>query len=296
MPPIARFAPALFVLLWATGFIGARLAMPHAEPFTFLSARFTLTIAFLLPVVWLVGARPLRKREKVHAALVGVLVHSGYLGGVFWAISHGMPAGLSALIIGLQPLVTTLIASIGVGEPVSGRQWLGLALGMIGVAVVLSPKIGGISTDVTLATVLACLFAVISISAGTVWQKRFVSNLDLVGGTLWQYIGGAVPIFAIALLFETGRMPLNGEVVFALLWLVLVLSIGAIFLLMFLIREGAVGRIASLFYLVPAVTALMAWALFGETLTPVQIAGMLLTAFGVALSGPQLLTRRRASR
>lgn len=296
MPSLARIAPALFVLLWATGFIGARYAMPHAEPFSFLTVRFALTILCLIPLTHFLATRPLGRREKAHAAFAGVLIHSTYLGGVFWAISHGMPAGLSALIMGLQPLITVLLAATALGETVGGRRWTALALGLAGVAMVLGPRLGAIAGGVTPATVVACAIAVIGISAGTVWQKRFVSNLDLVGGTLWQYLGGAVPIAICALLFETGRFTLNGEVVFALAWLVLVLSLGAIFLLMFLIREGAVGRVATLFYLVPAVTALLAWLLFGETLTLFQMAGMAVAAAGVALSGTQLPMRRRASR
>jgi drug/metabolite transporter (DMT)-like permease len=225
-----------------------------------------------------------------------VLVHSIYLAGVFWAIKHGLPAGLAGLIIGLQPLVTALVAAAMLGETISKRQWTGLILGLGGLAMVLAPKLNGISTGVTTATLAACVLAVLSISLGTVWQKRHVSGLDLVNGTLWQYIGGAVPIVLAAILFENGSFTLNGEVVFALAWLVLVLSIGAIFILMYLIREGAVGKVASLFYLVPAVTALMAWALFGETLTPFQIAGMAVAAAGVAMAGAQPLTRRLASR
>jgi drug/metabolite transporter (DMT)-like permease len=296
MPSLARLAPSLFVVLWATGFIGARYAMPWSEPFTFLTARFLFVILLLLPIAHIFGERPLTGREKAHAAFVGVLVHSIYLAGVFWAIKHGLPAGLAGLIIGLQPLVTALVAAALLGETISARQWTGLILGLGGLVMVLAPKLNGISTGVTTATLAACVLAVLSISLGTVWQKRHVSGLDLVNGTLWQYIGGAVPIVLAAILFENGSFTLNGEVIFALAWLVLVLSIGAIFILMYLIREGAVGKVASLFYLVPAVTALMAWALFGETLTPFQIAGMAVAAAGVAMAGAQPLTRRLASR
>jgi drug/metabolite transporter (DMT)-like permease len=296
MLSIARLAPILFVLMWATGFIGARYAMPHAEPFTFLSARFALSIMLLIPLTWLLATRPLSGRERAHAAFAGVLIHSTYLGGVFWAISHGMPAGLSALIMGLQPLVTMIFAAGLLGEAIRPRQWLGLILGLGGVALVLGPKLGVVAAGVTTPTIVACIIAVVGIAAGTVWQKRFVSNLDLVGGTLWQYLGGAVPIVLAALLFEHGRLTINADTIFALAWLVLVLSLGAIFLLMYLIREGAVGRVASLFYLVPTVTALLAWYLFGETLNGIQMAGMAVTALGVALSRPQPPMRRLASR
>jgi drug/metabolite transporter (DMT)-like permease len=280
----ARLAPALFVLLWATGFIGAGYAMPHAEPFTFLLARFLFTLPLLAGLILILGARSLRPGDALHAAIAGAMIHGVYLGGVFWAIDNGMPAGLSALIIGLQPLLTSLMAGAALGERIMPRHWAGLAIGLAGLVIVLSPRLGGIDDGVNAITVGACLLAVLGISAGTVWQKRFVSSSDLVTGTAWQYLGATVLVGALAFALETGDYELTGELVFAMAWLVLVLSIGAILLLMFLIREGEVARVSSLFYLVPAVTALLAWILFGETLTPMQIAGMVVTTVGVAMA------------
>lgn len=285
----AKAIPALFVGLWATGFIGARYAMPWAEPFTFLWVRFVLSGALLLLLVPLMKARWLSPHDAFHASIVGALMHGIYLGGVFWAVRNGLPAGFAGLIVGLQPMLTAVMAGAFVGETVTRRHWLGLVVGLVGVAIVLSPKFGQITGGVTAVTVGAAFLAVVAMSAGTVWQKRFVARSDLVTGTFFQYLGGWVLAFAASMLFETRQFTLNGELVFAMAWLVLVLSIGAIFLLMILIREGEVSRVASLFYLVPAVTAVLAWLLFDETLNLIQILGMAITTFGVALA-----TRRTA--
>lgn len=284
MSSAVRFIPALFVLLWATGFIGARYAMPWSEPFSFLAARFVLAFVVLALLVAALRSKRLDRGQAAHAAFAGALIHGVYLGGVFWAIRNGMPAGLSALIIGLQPLITAVMAGWALGEKVLPRHWAGLAVGFVGIVIVLAPKIGDAMGGVTWATFAACLAGAFAISAGTVWQKRFLAGADLVTGTLWQYLGAAAVMAAGSLTFETRAFTLTGELVFAMVWLVLVLSIGAIFLLMWMIREGEMSKVSSLFYLVPAVTAVIAWVLFGETLTPVQIAGMAVTTVGVAMA------------
>ncbi len=281
---IAQFAPAVFVVLWATGFIGTRYAMPWAEPFSFLTVRFGLSALIFAAIMLALGAPRLGARQALHAAIAGMLIHGTYLAGVFWAIRNGMPAGLSALIVGLQPLTATLLAGALLGERVTPRHWAGLAIGFAGIAMVLGPKVGVAGAGVTAPTLVASAIAVVAISAGTVWQKRFVAGADLVTGTFWQYVGAAALVAVLALLFEDWEFTLTAQLVLAMAWLVLVLSLGAVFLLMYLIREGAVSRISSLFYLVPAVTAVMAWVLFGETLTPLQIAGLAVTTFGVALA------------
>lgn len=297
MPALLRFVPLLFVLLWSTGFIGARYAMPWAEPFAFLAVRFLLTILCLGLVMAAIRWRPMPRRQAVHAIIAGMLIHGVYLGGVFWAISHGMPAGLSALIVGLQPLATAILAAAFLGERLTARLWAGMALGLAGVATVLAPKLGTIG-GVTAAPLIACIVSMFAISAGTVWQKRFVASGDLVTGTIWQYVGGAALMLAATFAFETRTYEITGELVFAMAWLVLVLSLGAIFLLMYLIREGEVARVASLFFLVPSVTAFIAWVLFGEELSAVQIFGMALTMAGVAVATArnQPGTRARASK
>jgi len=286
--------PTLFVLLWATGFIGARYAMPWAEPFTFLTVRNMLTLALLAALALVMGAKRLAPRDALMAAVGGMLMHGVYLGGIFWAIDNGMPAGLSALVIGLQPLITAVMAGTFLGEEVLKRHWVGLAVGFAGVVLVVAPTFIGHMTGVTAATFGACVLAVFAMSAGTIWQKRFVSGADMLTGTMWQYLGGALLMALLSFGLETQSMSWNGELVFALLWLVLVLSIGAIFLLMYLIREGAMARVGSLFYLVPAATAFLAWLLFGERLSAMQVAGMAVVTVGVALA-TQPTARVRAS-
>lgn len=280
----ARLIPALFVVLWATGFIGARYAMPWAEPFTFLAARFAIAFALLAALLFVLRDRHASRRGIVNAMAAGALMHGVYLGGVFWAIRNGMPAGISALIVGLQPLITAVLAGKLLGEKILPRHWLGLAIGFAGVVVVLSPKFGALGSGITAATLAAAVTAVVAMSAGTILQKKWGAGADMVTGTMYQYLGAAIVMAAGSLLLETREMTINGELIFAMVWLVLVLSIGAIFLLMYLIREGEMSKVASLFYLVPAVTAVIAWALFGETLTFVQILGMALTTFGVGLA------------
>ncbi len=283
MSVFIRFVPILFVLLWSTGFIGARYAMPWAEPFAFLAVRFGLSILLLGLVLVAVAWRPMAPGQATHAMIAGMLMHGVYLGGVFWAISNGMPAGLSALIVGLQPLATAVLAASFLGERLTAKHWTGMALGLAGVVMVLMPKLGSLG-GVTAATLSACLVSMLGMSAGTIWQKRFVSSGDLIVGTIWQYVGGAILALIATLALEQQAYELTGELVFAMAWLVLVLSLGAIFLLMYLIREGEVAKVSTLFYLVPSVTALLAWLLFDETLNAFQIAGMALTTIGVAVA------------
>jgi drug/metabolite transporter (DMT)-like permease len=279
----ARIFPALFVLLWATGFIGARYAMPFIEPFFFLTVRFLIAAALLFVLLLPAGIDWPAPRKALHAGIAGCLIHGVYLSSVFWAIRHGMPAGMSALVVGLQPLITALIARSALGEQLRPRHWIGLIAGFVGVGIVLGPKLG-LGGGVNAATVSASFLAVVGISAGTVWQKRFVGAVDLKAATMIQYVAAAIFVGALSLLFEHHTVILSGELVFAMTWLVLVLSIGAVLLLMRLIRDGAVSKVSSLFYLVPAVTALLAWALFGESLTPLQLGGMAVAALGVALA------------
>lgn len=282
-----QYFPVLFVFLWATGFIGAGLAMPYAEPFAFMTVRFFIAAAVLALWAWLSGACWPDRRGLVHAAIVGCLIHGGYLSGVFWAVRHGLPAGMTALVSGLQPLITTLIAALFLREQVVLRQWLGLLIGFCGVALVVVPKFSFSSGGINPATLSAALTAVLGISIGTVWQKRFAVALDLKAGTSVQYIAAGALTALLSLGFETQTVNWSPELVFAMVWLVLVLSIGAILLLLILIRQGEVSKVASLFYLVPGTAALMAYLLFGETLTLVQIAGMVLTTCGVALATMQ---------
>jgi drug/metabolite transporter (DMT)-like permease len=290
-----RLAPAIFVLLWATGFIGARYAMPWAEPFAFLAVRFGLSAILLAGLLVVSGAGLPPCHEAGGALVAGALMHGGYLGGVFWAVHRGFPAGFAALVVGLQPLITALLAGRLLGETILPRHWLGLLVGFVGVAMVIWPKLGAAGSGVNAATLGASVAAVVAMSLGTLVQKRYGGSDHLLGSTFWQYVGATI-VTGLAASFETGAYILTGELVFAMAWAVLVLSIGAILLLMVLIREGEISKVASLFYLVPAVTALMAWPLFGETLSLLQIVGMAIATLGVALARAQPPTRARESR
>ena len=280
--PFETAYPGLFVLLWSTGFIGAKLGLPYAEPATFLLTRFAIVVTILLPVCWLARAPwPRTPRETVHMGVAGVMLQAGYLGGVFASIHHGMPAGVSALIAGLQPVLTALLSARMLGERTNARQWAGLVLGMAGVALVVREKF--VFEGVGALAVALSVLALASITVGTVYQKRFCTQLDLRTGAAIQFIAASLALAPFAWLFETREVRWTGEFVFALGWLVLVLSLGAIFLLFYLIRHGAATRVASLMYLVPPGTALIAWPLFGETYTLAAAAGMGLAVLAVWL-------------
>ena len=268
--------PAIFVLLWSTGFIGSKLGAPYAEPMVFLTIRFALVIP-LMALLCMVMKRDWPRDPQLifHCLITGMLVHGIYLGGVFWAIDRGMPAGVSAVMIGLQPAVTAFAAILLIGERVGLRHWIGILIGAIGLGMVLGPRLSIAGSGIGTATILAVLCSVAAISIGTVYQKRFVPKTDLLPATTWQYAGALLVTLPLTAL-ESWQVTWSGEFVFALLWLVFVLSIGAILLLMFLIRKGEVSRVASLFYLVPAATAIESYFLFGETLSVLQICGTLL--------------------
>lgn len=275
-------APVLFVFLWSTGFIGARYGLPYIEPLTFLAVRMGFVVVIIAAIAIIGRARTPDAREVRHALVAGSLVHGLYLGGVFIAISQGVPAGISALIPGLQPILTSTIANRFMGETVTRIQWFGLALGLAGVMLVLHDR-----TIVLAGSTLgwiASLLSLIGITLGTLYQKHYCGSIDWRAGNLVQYIGAGV-LFALgAFAFETREIHWSGELIFAIAWLVLVLSIAAIGLMYWLIRRSAATSFASLFYLVPVVTALFAFILFGERLDAISILGMVICAGGVVLS------------
>ena len=277
----------LFVLLWATGFIGAKYAMPHAEPFWFLAIRFAIAGVLLGALAVFSGKAVPARATIFNAVVAGALIHGVYLACVFWAIRNGLPAGMSALIVGLQPILTALLAGMLLSERTSSRHWAALTAGLLGVALVLWPKLSVVSEGVSPATISASFLAVLAISAGTVWQKKTGGTSDLVTGTALQYGGAVLVTLFLSLAFETQQFDATPELWFALSWLVIVLSIGAIFLLMLLIQQGSMNSVAALFYLVPAVTAVMAWLLFGEQLQPIQFVGMAIVAAAVAIATSQ---------
>jgi drug/metabolite transporter (DMT)-like permease len=288
-----RLAPALFVFLWSTGFIGSKLGAADAEPFTFLALRFVLALLLLLPVALWRNALCDGWRKRGHAALAGALIHGGYLGGVFWAIKHGMPAGVVALIVSLQPILTSVLAGPLLGEKLAARHWVGLALGLAGGLLIVGPKLG--VAGVGAATLAASLTSLLAITLGTLYQKRHGSGMDLVGGTVWQYVGAVAVVGSAAMLFETRTIVWTPKFIFALAWLVLALSIGAILLLMLLIRQHAVSGVSGLFYLVPACTATIAYLLFDERLTLTQMAGMAAAIAGVVLIASRKPTQNKQS-
>ncbi|QDF95729.1 EamA family transporter [Azoarcus sp. DD4] len=285
--PAQRLMPLLFVLLWSTGFIGAKFGLPYAEPLTFLCARYVLVVLLMTAVVFAMRAPwPRSAREVAHIGITGVLVHALYLGGVFVAIHRGLPAGVTALVVGMQPLLTALGAGFLLGERVSMRQWAGLALGFAGVTMVVSNKVavGGVGTDELAHMLAPALAALAGITVGTLYQKRFCPRFDLRTGSVIQFLPTLALSALVASQTETMSIQWSGEFVFALLWLVLILSLGAITLLNLLIRSGSAVNVASLFYLTPPTTALIAWAMFGETLTGLALAGMVVAVAGVWLA------------
>lgn len=275
------FMPAFFVLLWSTGFIGAKYGLPHAGPLSFLAVRYVVVIALLgLVALWARAPWPSTPMDRLHAIISGILIHGVYLGGVFIAINLGMSAGMSALIVGLQPLLTAVLSGFLLGERVTSRHWFGILLGLLGVSLVLLPRIQDGGT-LSLAALAAALCALFGITLGTIYQKAFAVQLDLRTGGVLQYLGALIPTGIAAYLIEGFDVTWTWEFVGALLWLVLVLSIGAISLLMLIIRHGEITKIATLFYLVPPVTVLIAYVLFHETLNLLQGAGIAIVVLAV---------------
>lgn len=281
-----RAMPAVFVLIWSTGFVVAKYGLPYAPPLTFLSIRYALSLLCFL--VWIALARvtwPRGRQQWLHLAVSGTLIHAGYLGGVWVAIKAGMGSGLASLMVGLQPVLTALwvssMASNDGGEKVSKRQWLGLALGLGGLLLVVSRKFGD-TQEVTAFTLLAITIALLSITAGTLYQKRFVQPADVRGANAVQIAAAFVVTLPLAL-FESEAVTWTPQFMGALAWSVLVLTLGGSSLLYMLIQRGAATAVTSLLYLVPPSTALMAWLLFAEPITVVTVIGTAITALGVSL-------------
>jgi drug/metabolite transporter (DMT)-like permease len=279
-----RAMPVVFVLIWSTGFIVARYGMPHAPPFKFLAWRYALSILCFLP--WIVLARvrwPQTRTQWLHLAVTGVLMHAGYLGGVWAAVKAGMGSGLSALVVGLQPVLTALWLSANGGQ-VNKRQWLGLLLGFAGLVLVVSRKFegGGPGDQATWLNLSFAVGALLCITVGTLYQKRFVAPCDVRSANAVQLGAALVATLPLALM-EPEAMAWNGELAGAMAWSVLGLTLGGSSLLYMLIQRGAAASVTSLMYLVPPCTALIAWVLFAEPITAATLAGTALTAFGVSL-------------
>ncbi|MDO8775152.1 MAG: DMT family transporter [Burkholderiaceae bacterium] len=281
--------PAVFVLIWSTGFIVAKFGLPFAPPLTFLAMRYALSILCFLVWIRFTRARwPQGRPQWLHLAVTGMLMHAGYLGGVWVAVKGGMGSGLAALVVGLQPVLTALWVSwAGLsGDPatehkVSPRQWMGLVLGLGGLLLVVARKFGT-GSEVTLLTLGCTVFALLSITVGTLYQKRFVQPTDVRTANAIQ-LGAALLVTLPLVFLETEAIVWNPSFIGAMAWSVLALTLGGSSLLYLLIQRGAATAVTSLLYLVPPTTALMAWLLFGETITTATVLGTALTALGVSL-------------
>lgn len=278
--PAARAAPAIFVLLWSTGFIGTKYVLRSAEPLTYLAIRMSLVVVLMAIIVAIARPRWPDRAGMAHSVVAAILVHGFYLGGTAIAIAHSIPAGLSALIPGLQPILTSVLASRWLGERINAVQWAGLLLGLGGVVLILHDRpMGGDAGWGWLASGVS----LVSITLGTLYQKRYSSQIDWRAGNLVQYVAVTIFFAAGAWMFESNVVHWTGEFVLSVLWLAVALSIGSIGLLYWLIRRSAATSVASLFYLVPGVTALMAYILFGEQLDITAISGMVACAAAVFL-------------
>jgi len=279
------------VVLWATGFIGARLTMPHAEPMTLLALRFAIAGTAMAALALAFRQAIPRGAALGHQAVAGLLIQATYLGGAFGAIRLGLEAGATALIVGVQPVLAAALAGPVLGERVSARQWAGLLVGVAGVLLVVSEKLGdGLGT---LPAVALAGLALVAISVGTLYQKRFCAGQPILSGTAVQYAVSAAACLALALLLETMRVEWTGELLLGLAWLVVVLSLGTVTLLYWLIARGAAAKVASLFFLVPPVAALMGFLLFGERMGGRALLGLGLAALGVALVNAAATAPRR---
>jgi drug/metabolite transporter (DMT)-like permease len=278
---LERFAPALFVLLWSTGFVGAKYGLPYADPFVFLSVRILLAALLLFAL-----ARALRMPVRIgrtaiaRSGLIGFFLHACYLGGVFYSISQGLPAGVAAVVTSLQPVLVSLIAVKVLGEQLRIRQVAGLLVGLVGVVMVLGPSIGA---QIPLAAIIAILVALIGSTTATLLQKKLGADIPLISGTAYQYLFSGCVLGVIALATQETSITWNLRFTAAFVWLVLVLSVGAILLLLWLLNSGSAAKVSSLFYLVPPATAIEAFFLFGEKVNTQGFLGIGITALGVWL-------------
>jgi len=285
---LIRMAPLLFVSLWSTGFVAAKYSMHNADPFVFLCLRFTITALVLVPILLLMGGSlPRRIWSYRHDMVTGVLMHCCYLGFVFWAIKSGVPAGITAIIIGVQPILTMALASLYIGEHLGGRKLAGLLIGFAGITVVIVGKYGvtlGLNGGLDLVGLGMCIIGLLSMAFSVFYQKKFCDQSRLLPGTLMQYVAGSLATALFALIFsESWTVDWTPGFALALGWQVFGLSIGAVILLMYIIKNGEAGRVSSMFYLVPPLVVIEAHFLFGETLGMLSIIGMLVCIIGVII-------------
>ena len=281
-----RTAPALFVLLWSTGFTGIRYGIPYAPPFTFIAIRMAIASVLLALISLAITKRFTRDLPTIgKSVLVGMTIHGAYLGGCFYGVKQGMPAGITALICSLQPVLVSVFSSIFFQEKLSPRKWLGLGLGLAGLVLVIAPKLQSSGEQgLPTAGVIAVFIALLGGTSGTLLQKKFGSGVEVLSGTSWQYVATGILMGSLALIFEGDQsITWNASFIFSLIWLIVALSIGAILILYFLLARSSASSVSSLYYLVPAVTAVEAYFLFGEKIGLVTALGTLVTIAGVAL-------------
>ena len=282
---LKKFAPGLFVLLWSTGFIGAKYGVPYAPPFYFLAIRMAIAALLLfIAISFLRKSQPITRSIIWPSTMIGLTLHGAYLGGCFFAVSRGMPAGVAALIVSLQPVLVSLFAAKYLNEPLNARAVFGLILGLIGLVVVVLPRISTTGTNtISLVAIGASAIGLLGGTAGTILQKKYGGVIPTLAGTSIQYAATAVVLLTLALIFEKPEIQWTAKFVGALTWLVLALSFGAILLLFFLLSHGSAASVSSLYYLVPAATAIEAYFFFDEHISPVSLLGTLITVVGVWL-------------
>ena len=282
---LKKFAPGLFVLLWSTGFIGVKYGVPYAPPFYFLAIRMAIaSLLLFIAISFLRKSQPITRSIIWPSTMIGLTLHGAYLGGCFFAVSRGMPAGVAALIVSLQPVLVSLFAAKYLNEPLNARAVFGLILGLIGLVVVVLPRISTTRENtISLVAIGASAIGLLGGTAGTILQKKYGGVIPTLAGTSIQYAATAVVLLTLALIFEKPEIQWTAKFVGALTWLVLALSFGAILLLFFLLSHGSAASVSSLYYLVPAATAIEAYFFFDEHISPVSLLGTLITVVGVWL-------------
>jgi len=278
---LSRLAPSIFVLLWSTGFVGAKYGLPYADPFIFLSLRVFIAALVLFAVAFFIKSPiAIGRRDLTWSAIIGFFLHACYLGGVFFAISQGFSAGVAAVVTSVQPVLVSLLAVKVLGEKLRSRQIIGLICGFLGVLLVLTP---GLSNDLPVSGFVAILIALLGSTTATLLQKKFGSEIPIISGTAYQYIASAIVLLFAALATGGTSIQWSGHFIAAFVWLIAVLSVGAVLLLLWLLNTGSAASVSSLFYLVPPATAVEAYVLFGESLTRQEVVGIVVTAIGVWL-------------
>ena len=280
---LTKYVPFIFVALWSTGFIGAQYGLQFAEPATFLLLRMIANIIIFIALLFIFKSHLPRGKEAIHSLIAGVLIHGFYLGGTYQAISLGMSAGLCALLVGIQPILTAVLLVNFGKQRLLPLQWVGLFLGLLGITLVLQGNMEWQDTSNQYTAYLFAFIALIGITFGTLYQKKYCQNSDLIGSMVWQYSAASLVFLPVALLNETMVVTWNAQFIFGLMWLVLVVSVAAILLLLYMIKQGDSSSVASTFYLIPPMTAFQAWIIFGEHFDTQGAVGFALAAIAVYL-------------